>query len=191
MNNQPGMNKYGQLGIPGPMDGMKIFEFEDRQVRTLMDEETGNPLFCAKDVAEVLDISWDGKTLGNIQEDWKGVGNLPTPGGTQEFIFITEPAVYQLTFRSRKPQAQEFACWVFEEVLPAIRKTGGFGATTPAQMLKFMDKKIKLMSDLEKTGNPVLRAELEKYLGYVCLNLGHKLPDIDALQPAQRELLTK
>lgn len=59
----------------------------------------------------------------------KGVAKrypLQTSGGVQEFVFITEPDLYRLIVRSKLPTAERFECWVFEEVLPAIHRTGGY-----------------------------------------------------------------
>lgn len=60
----------------------------------------------------------------------------------QSLKVISEPAVYKLAFRSNKPEADEFTNWVASEVLPAIRKTGGYQAQTPPQLplVKALDK---------------------------------------------------
>ncbi|MCX2962460.1 BRO family protein, partial [Rodentibacter caecimuris] len=50
----------------------------------------------------------------------------PTQSGNQEMIFINEPNLYRLIIKSRKPEAEPFEAWVFEEVLPQIRKTGKY-----------------------------------------------------------------
>lgn len=60
----------------------------------------------------------------------KGVGKIPTPGGSQEMIVINESGLYSLVLRSDMPKAKQFKGWVTSEVLPQIRQTGGY---TPVQ----------------------------------------------------------
>jgi prophage antirepressor-like protein len=115
------------------------FNYRNHQIRSILDNQ-GNPWFVAKDVFAALDISWKrSDSLKSIPESWKkgagdngplcdqkGVGKLPTPGGEQKLIFISEPAVYMIAFRSNKPEAIDFTEWVAGEVLPSIRKTGKY-----------------------------------------------------------------
>lgn len=54
----------------------------------------------------------------------------PTTSGNQEITFINEPNLYRLIIKSRKPEAERFEAWVFEEVLPQIRKTGSYSQNT-------------------------------------------------------------
>lgn len=107
------------------MDIIK-YDFRSKEIRVL--EINGEPWFVAKDVCLVLEIHWSGvKTLNQIQEDWKGVGNIPTPGGEQSLAIINEAALFKLAFRSNKPEAEHLTNWVAGEVLPSIRKTGSYG----------------------------------------------------------------
>ena len=93
-------------------------------VRTLT-EEDGTILFCGKDVAEALGYERPSKA---IIDHCKGVlkRDTLTNGGIQELSYITEPDLYRLIVASKLPSAQKFERWVFEEVLPTIRKTGGY-----------------------------------------------------------------
>ena len=89
-------------------------------------ENNGVIEFCGKDVAAALGYTNPNKALG---DHCKGVTKrypLQTPGGTQEVRFITEPDLYRLITHSKLPNAQKFESWVFEEVLPSIRKHGGY-----------------------------------------------------------------
>lgn len=88
-------------------------------------EENGRVLFCAKDVAEALGYV---RTADAISAHCKGVCVLPTPtsGGVQQMKYIPESDVYRLVFSSKLPNAEAFTDWVTEEVLPTIRKTGGY-----------------------------------------------------------------
>ena len=82
-------------------------------------------LFAARDVAKALGYK---RPADAVKQHCKGVGVLPTPsaGGVQETKFIPEGDVYRLIIRSKLPSAQRFEKWVFEEVLPSIRRTGGY-----------------------------------------------------------------
>ena len=86
----------------------------------------------AKDIATALDIVWTGHTLDRIPEDWKGAVSFTTPssgtrgGGEQQLVVINEAAMYKLTFRSNKPEADAFINWIASDVLPSIRRTGTY-----------------------------------------------------------------
>lgn len=106
------------------MNELQIFENERfGTVRTL--EEDGKVLFCAKDVAAALGYS---NTKDAIIRHCKGVvkRDLPTAGGKQETNFIPEGDIYRLAAKSELPGAEEFESWIFDEVLPSIRKHGAY-----------------------------------------------------------------
>lgn len=86
----------------------------------------GEPWFVLTDVARVLGYG-SAKDAGRILRDkHKGRHSVPTPGGEQEQIIITETGLYRLMMRSDRPEAEEFQDWVTEDVLPSIRKTGTY-----------------------------------------------------------------
>ena len=64
-----------------------------------------------------------------LDEDEKGTYSIRTPGGPQEMSIISEPGLYSLVLRSRKPEAKRFKRWIVHEVIPSIRKTGGYMLT--------------------------------------------------------------
>ncbi|EIP3426481.1 hypothetical protein LSE82_005373 [Salmonella enterica] len=82
------------------------------------------PWFCLKDVCEILSVDRTSRLLRDL--DKKGLADCHTLtiGGKQRLTFINEPNLYRVIFRSNKPEARQFQDWVFNEVLPAIRKTG-------------------------------------------------------------------
>ena len=86
------------------------------------------PLFCLADVCKVLDLQ-TGATKSRLNP--KGISsiNTLTSGGNQTLIFIHEQNLYKVIMRSDKPQAEPFQDWVCGEVLPTIRKTGGYIVT--------------------------------------------------------------
>lgn len=101
-----------------------IFSNEDfGQVRTV--EIDNKVLFCGSDVAKALGYSNPQKA---IRDHCKGVNELftPTNGGEQKIKFIPEGDIYRLIIRSKLPSAERFEAWVFDEVLPSIRKTGKY-----------------------------------------------------------------
>lgn len=93
------------------------------KVRTFTDNET--VLFCGRDIAEALGYAVPHKA---IWDHCKGVLKryIPTAGGTQEMSFISESDVYRLICNSKLPDAVRFEKWVFEEVLPSIRRNGAY-----------------------------------------------------------------
>lgn len=120
------------------MNNLQVFEnSEFGKVRTvIMDDE---PMFCLSDVCRVLELTSVSKVRERLLR--KGVNSIPTPtnGGTQEMTFINESNLYKVIFQSRKPEAERFSDWVTSEVLPSIRKNGGYIANqenmTPEQIV--------------------------------------------------------
>lgn len=104
---------------------IQTFNFTQAEVRTSTDKN-GEPLFCLSDVSKILDIQNPNPARFNL--DKKGIHKMytPTNGGNQEITFINEPNLYRVIFRSNKPDAVKFQNWIFDEVIPQIRKTGGY-----------------------------------------------------------------
>lgn len=92
--------------------------------------ENGNVWFCLNDIAKALELSNPRDLVKRLNS--KGVDTIDTPtlGGNQLMTYIDEPNLYRCIFQSRKSEAEQFQGWVFEEVLPSIRKTGGYLSTT-------------------------------------------------------------
>lgn len=96
------------------------------QIRTSK-SASDQPFFAARDVAEALGITWNGKTLDAIPDRWKGLRKFLTPYGEQSLSVISEAGLYKLAFRCHASEAADrFTNWVAEEVLPSIRKTGKY-----------------------------------------------------------------
>ena len=92
-----------------------------------MTDEKGDVFFVGKDVATTLGYSDSRKAIRvHVDEEDKGVGGMATPGGKQRVILINESGLYSLILSSKLPQAKAFKRWVTSEVLPQIRKTGGY-----------------------------------------------------------------
>lgn len=105
---------------------ISVFQFQqsfDVRVQVINNE----PWFCLTDVCAVLDIQ-NSRDMVAKQLDSKGVDKIytPTNGGNQQLTYVNEPNLYRVIFRSNKPEAKNFQDWVFNEVLPTIRKTGSY-----------------------------------------------------------------
>ena len=110
------------------MSNIIPFQFENFSIRTVTTDD-GEILFVGKDVAEVLGYK---DTVNAIKQHCRGVAKhhpiLDSLGRTQEARVISEPDLYRLVAGSTLPEAQKFESWVFEDVLPSIRKTGKYEA---------------------------------------------------------------
>lgn len=100
------------------------FNFNNSNVRTTI--KSGEILFCLTDVNKCLNLTNSQNTLKRLND--KGVYQISTPtsSGEQNINFINEPNLYRVIFRSDKAEAKSFQNWVFEEVLPTLRKTGSY-----------------------------------------------------------------
>lgn len=108
------------------------FDFKGASLRTLTDE-AGEPWFVLKDCMSILDLGNPTETVKMFDEDEFSTAEvIDSIGRRQQAYIISEPGLYRLVMRSRKPEAKEFQRWVTHEVLPAIRKTGGYIPTTDA-----------------------------------------------------------
>lgn len=102
------------------------FYFNGAALRTLTDK-TGEPWFVAKDVCDILGHSNVSMALDRLDDDERSKSNLGRQGETN---IVNEAGLYVLVLGSRKPEAHEFKRWVTHDVLPQIRKTGGYIPTT-------------------------------------------------------------
>lgn len=119
------------------MEEIKIFNSPKfGEVRTAGTPE--QPLFCLSDVCRCLGLT---AKFVNQRLDKGVVSNHPleTAGGTQQALFVNEDGLYDVILDSRKPEAKAFRKWITSEVLPSIRKTGGYISTkaddTPEEIM--------------------------------------------------------
>lgn len=120
MNSIAFSNNQRQTKVP------EVFSFQehhDVRIQVINNE----PWFCLKDICDILDIKNPRDMLAK-QLDRGGVEKIYTPtiSAIQQITFINEPNLYRVIFRSNKPEARQFQDWVFNEVLPTIRKTGRY-----------------------------------------------------------------
>ena len=96
---------------------LKTFSYEKNKVRVVM--KNGQPWFVAQDVCNALEIGDTHKAVDRLDDDERGRSLIPTLGGPQDMLTITESGLYTLTLGSRKSQAHPFKRWVTHEALPA------------------------------------------------------------------------
>ena len=126
------------------MNEIMIFtSTEFGEIRTL--KENNKVLFCGSDITKALGY---GNASAALNRHCKGITKRDTltNGGIQALLFITEGDVYRLIAHSRLPSAERFESWIFDEVLPTIRKTGGYVANEDVFVetyLPFADEPIK------------------------------------------------
>lgn len=117
-----------------------IMAFENAQFGTIRAATVdGEPWFVATDIAKALGYGHTPHMTRRLDSDEKGVRLVDTPGGLQELTVINEPGLYNAVLGSKLPEAKAFKRWVTHEVLPAIRKTGGYIAAkadeTPEEIM--------------------------------------------------------
>lgn len=134
------------------MNDMKIFENSEFGAVRVVDMN-GEPWFVAKDVLRALDYADDynpSRAMQAIPGEWKGVHRMHTPGGEQEMLIISEQGLYFFLGRSDKPKALPYQMWVAGDVVPTIRKHGGY--LTPAKLEEALtdpDTIIRLATNLK------------------------------------------
>ena len=94
----------------------------DHQIRVVGEQQ--RPEWIAKDICEALEIGQPANILREFDDDEKGMCTIHTLRGPQELLTVTEPGLYRLVLKSRKPAAQKFKRWICHEVLPALRTHG-------------------------------------------------------------------
>lgn len=125
-----GLNGQGFSQPKNSQDDLSVINFEGAKVRIV--NFNGEPWFVAKDVCRALEITDHIVPLRRLGKSEKGEYSIPTLGGVQKMIAVSESGFYKLIARSRKASTEgtaafRFSEWVFGEVIPSIRKTGSYG----------------------------------------------------------------
>lgn len=128
-----------------------------------------NPMFCLADICRVLELQ-TGATKNRLGEKGISLINTLTEGGMQSLVYINEQNLYKLIMRSNKPQAEPFQDWVCGEVLPQIRKTGGYipvsehddDLTVMAKALRIMQRTLEEKDNLIEQKNALIGRQAEK-----------------------------
>lgn len=141
------------------MNELELFNFEGSEVRTLTID--GNPYFVGKDVAEILGYkNTKDALLKHVDDDDKLGSQIATSGQRRLMTVINESGLYSLILSSKLPDAKKFKRWVTSEVLPAIRKHGGY--LTDAKLQEALlnpDTIITLATQLKREKEARLMAE--------------------------------
>ena len=140
------------------MNDLQVFNNSNWSIRSI--EIDDQPWFIAKDICDILELSNPKMVLGRLDENEKGVSSIYTLGGKQEVQIINEFGLYSLILGSRKQEAKEFKRWITHEVIPQIRKTGGYMMSKPVHEV-VMRALGTFMTNLE-TQNKNLKYENEQ-----------------------------
>lgn len=144
------------------MNEIKVFENKQfGQVRSIVKD--GEPWFVAADVCKAVELDKTWNALQRLDEDEKGTTSISTLGGKQEMAIVNEPGLYSLVLGSRKPEAKLFKRWITHEVIPAIRKHGGY--LTPEKVEEVLlnpDTIIQLATQLKESHEKVKALEAQR-----------------------------
>ena len=146
------------------MNDIQTFQYQDKPIRTI--QKDGEPWWVLKDVCEVLELSTPARVSERLDGDEVSQTHIiDSIGRQQETTIINESGLYNVILRSDKPQAKPFRKWVTSEVLPSIRKHGGY--LTPEKVEEALlnpDTIIQLATDLkvEREKRVQLEAQAQK-----------------------------
>lgn len=120
-------------------DQVTIFEnAQFGRIRTSL-TESGEPLFCLADLCKAINVANHRNVAKRIDQEGVRRMDILTQGGNQQVLFVTEPGMYEVLLRSDSEKAKPFRKWVCGEVLPSIRKSGGYMTAqqdeTPEQIM--------------------------------------------------------
>ena len=152
------------------MNQLSPFNFENKSIRVVMDE-SGSPWFNANEICNVLGFGnpWQAISThvdGDDLQKLEALGN----GGKQMANHINESGLYALIFGSTKPEAKRFKRWVTSEVLPSIRKTGGY------QRPGFLGSKL-LEKFAQQRGLPHLNRQQQRVVNQKANSMGRELAE--------------
>ena len=160
-----------------------IFKFQGHRVRFVGTPE--KPEWVAADVIEVLYPDSKSKDRGNylkvVPDEWKGMKSIHTPGGMQNMVTLFEPGVYRLLGRTDSSLAVPFQKWLFEEVLPTIRKTGRYDLGQQSDVYWYTRMKIAITSRVRPlpSGYFSIYERMMQFFSQLEGRLGYVVPDIN------------
>lgn len=171
------------------------FVYESNVLRVELGQD-GEPLFHAGDLCAILAYSNPRDAVARHVEEDDVVKRdaIDTLGRTQQVNYVREPGLWSLVLGSHAPNAKPIKRWVTAEVLPSIRKTGGYrmgGAKRPAlgvnSLLSLQNQMLRLLKDIRAEACPAVRAALHGSLAAVCGALEVPAPTLDDIAPAATE----
>jgi anti-repressor protein len=140
------------------VNAIQLFNFEASDVRVIIDEETKQPWWVAKDICDILGLKNPSKALKCLDEDERSNFKLGRQGETN---VINESGVLALILNSRKPQAKRLRKWVTSEVLPSIYRTGSYGVNKEVErQLKDLTESLEALKAKE-VPHKAIRGDVE------------------------------
>ena len=121
------------MGLPAP--GLMLNTMTLGNMSVQMVEIAGEFWFYAPSLARTLEYRDAANMLRGVPDDEKGTHTVSTPGGPQTTTFLSEPGFYRVVVRSKSAAAEPFKRWVFNDVLPSIRRTGQYRVIDQAKQL--------------------------------------------------------
>lgn len=174
------------------MNELQNFNFNNLPVRTVLIND--EPWFVGKDVAIAIGYkNFRDALKSHVKDKYKRESRITTPSGMQTVTVISEPGLYQLAGESKLPSAEPFQDWVYEEVLPTIRKHGAYMTNEVIEKtLTSPDFIIQLATKLKDEQEA--RLELEKENSQLSLDLAEateKTRYLDLILDSPDELIVK
>lgn len=166
-----------------PVAPALAFSFEDQQLRVVMID--AEPWFVASDVCALLDIKNVTQAVSRLDTDELAMFNI---GSQRESHVISEPGLYSLILGSRKPVATPFKRWVTHEVLPSIRKTGGYSVKRMVPRDRQISAAERLLARIERSESKFARDGYLQLAELAFADLGLSMPDKQILRPLQMDL---
>ena len=152
------------------MNEVQIFNNEEfGEIRTITKDN--EPMFCLADVCRILEIKNVSDCKSRLRQKGVATTDTLTNGGKQKMVFIDESNLYKTIFQSRKDSAERFTDWVTSEVLPSIRKTGGYNKpmTTSEQIKLLAQGNTELSERMDRLENdmPLYGCEIDEIQSHV------------------------
>lgn len=168
------------------MNPLQNFAYGDNLVRTV--QKDGEIWFVAADICRVLGIDNNRMAVEKLDDDEKGVSSTDTLGGKQDLLIVSESGMFTLILRSRAATTQgsvahSFRKWVTAEVLPAIRRTGGYSAADAQPNLQALNEKrmaLDMVSEARRMYGPARARMMWEALGLPAVP---PLPDVPTENP--------
>ena len=169
---------------------LQNFLFQKNNVRTC--EMSQEPWFVASDICECLEIKDHKQAISTLEDYQIGFISMDVSSSNgviqrRDVTAVNESGLYTLIFKSRKASAKTFQRWVTCEVLPSIRKTGGYGkAKAKNADITQWTRMVKMYQDCK---SQALRNEYKKIIEFFCNDRGLDLPNFEALAKTKGDLL--
>ena len=168
------------------MNNLQIFDSPDfGQIRTI--QQNGEPWFVGKDVADILGYQNGSRDVNrHVDEDDRQNYQNGTFESNRGLTIINESGLYSLILSSKMPKAKEFKRWVTSEVIPAIRKTGGYIAgsenMTDAEIMEEERLPLELWRKIYNQRECKANKQLICYRLCAVLQLTNRFYDLESLE---------